>query len=214
MANPQILYTPQQQMGYGGFSVPCRVGNWAEDEYMGVLLTQQHLTKQGEGMLVSQKLNGTVGTALAPTNLAPAPADGAIRYGDVVMLSAASGGVIAIDTTVRLELPQEAYAVTRTREAGAVACTRTAWTVTAPAGYAPPEDGLLRIGAPFCLGATGGDGSTVYLQSQRCAHARPAALVGRGARRAPRAPTHPLSARAAQLHAAQPEPGACLRREH
>ena len=31
-SNPQILYTPQQQMGYGGYSVPCRVGNWAEDE--------------------------------------------------------------------------------------------------------------------------------------------------------------------------------------
>ena len=36
-SNPQILYTPQQQMGYGGYSVPCRIGNWAEDEYLGVV---------------------------------------------------------------------------------------------------------------------------------------------------------------------------------
>ena len=68
-SNPQILYTPQQQMGYGGFSVPCRVGNWAEDEYLGVLLTSQHIAQSGESMLVSQKLGNTLGAALAPAEL-------------------------------------------------------------------------------------------------------------------------------------------------
>eukprot|EP00965_Chrysotila_dentata_P197210 6178064-Pleurochrysis_carterae.AAC.4 len=31
---PQMFYTPQQQMGHEGYSVPCRIGNWAEDEYL------------------------------------------------------------------------------------------------------------------------------------------------------------------------------------
>ena len=165
-SNPQILYTPQQQMGWGGFSVPCRVGNWAEDEYLGVLMTKSHVGKQSEGMLTSQKLQSTLGAALAPATLAPAPADGALKYGDVVMLSAAMGGVLAIDASSRAELPQEAYSVTRTHEGGAVACTRTAWTITAPAGAAVPEDGLLRIGVSFCLKAVGA-GADLYLQSQR-----------------------------------------------
>ena len=128
MANPQVLYTPQQQMGYGGYSVPCRVGNWAEDEYLNVILTATHQAKQEQGMLTSQQLGGTLGSALAPATLAPAPSDGALKYGDVVMLSAAMGGVLAVDTISRMDLPQEAYSVTRTKEAGAVACTRTAWT--------------------------------------------------------------------------------------
>ena len=165
-SNPQILYTPQQQMGYGGFSVPCRVGNWAEDEYLGVLHTAAHVKKQGEGMLASQQLGSTLGAALAPASLAPAPADGAVKYGDVVMLSAASGGVLAADTITRMELPQEAYSVTRTRPEGAVACTRTAWSITPAPGTAVPEDGVLRIGVPFCLAVTGATG-TVYLQSLR-----------------------------------------------
>jgi len=166
MSNPQILYTPQQQMGYGGFSVPCRVGNWAEDEYLGVLVTASHTKTHADGMLASQRLSSTLGAALAPAELAPAPADGAIRFGDVVMLSAAEGGVLALDTESRMELPYEAFTVTRTQAHSAVACTRTAWTVSCPEGATAPADGLVRIGTPFCLTATG-SGKTVYLQSQR-----------------------------------------------
>jgi hypothetical protein len=166
-SNPQIHYTPQQQMGYGGYSVPCRVGNWAEDEYLGAVMTSTHQKKQEAGMLTSQQLGGTLGAALAPAMLAPAPSDSAIRFGDVVMLSAAMGGVLALDSTNRVELPQEAYAVTRTRESGAVACTRTAWTVTPPTGTAAPEDGLLRIGMRFCLTSESGNGGSAYLQSMR-----------------------------------------------
>ena len=83
----------------------------------------------------------------------------------VCRLSAAQGGVVAFDTANRVDLAQEAYAVTRTGEANAVACKRTAWTVTPLAGG--PKDGLLRIGMPFALACTGADGRTLYLQSQR-----------------------------------------------
>ena len=64
-SNPQILYTPQQQMGYGGYSVPCRVGNWAEDEYLGVLVTTAHTKKHAEGMLASQQLSAPYPSAAA-----------------------------------------------------------------------------------------------------------------------------------------------------
>jgi len=168
--NPQINYTPQQQMGYGGYSVPCRTGNWAEDEYLGVLNTQEHFAKEATGMLASQKLSTFLGTAMTPVTLSPAPGgpDFAVRFGDRVMLSAASGGVVAIDSSNRSELPQESYIVTRTTQAAAVPCTRTAWTITPVAeGGPPPEDGMLRFGMAFALAATANDGTTLYLQSQR-----------------------------------------------
>ena len=81
--------TPQQQMGYGGYSVPCRVGNWAEDEYLGALHTAEHIAKSSVGALTTQKLGGLIGRAVAPATLASPPADGFIRFGDALMLSAA-----------------------------------------------------------------------------------------------------------------------------
>lgn len=72
-------------MGYGGFSVPCRVGNWAEDEYLQALKTQEHFAKESVGMLTSQMLSSTLNSALAPVTLAPAPADGALKFGDTIM---------------------------------------------------------------------------------------------------------------------------------
>ena len=39
--NPQMNYTPQQVMGHDSYSVPCRVGNWAEDEYLGALVAER-----------------------------------------------------------------------------------------------------------------------------------------------------------------------------
>ena len=72
-------------MGYGGYSVPCRVGNWAEDEYLGVLNTQEHIAKASTGMLTSQQLSTTLNTALSPAALAPAPSDGVVRFGDCIM---------------------------------------------------------------------------------------------------------------------------------
>ena len=194
-------------MGYGGYSVPCRVGNWAEDEYLGALTTAEHQKKESVGMLASQQLSSTLNNALSPVTLADAPTDGAIRFGDCVMcashhhraclwpgaldcsprcvcvcaptaltvrrssrpggrLSSALGGVIAFDTANRSELAQESYMVTRTGDHNAVACTRTAWTIT-PLVENGPADGLLRIGMPFALSCKGADGGMLYLQSQR-----------------------------------------------
>lgn len=65
--------------------MPCRTGNWAEDEYLSVLKTQEHLEKSGVGLLNSQKLSNMMNDALKPVALAPDPSDGAIHFGDVVM---------------------------------------------------------------------------------------------------------------------------------
>jgi len=166
--NPQVLYTPQQQMGFGGYSVPCRVGNWGEDEYLGVLQTANHVSKETAGMLNSQQLSATLNNALAPVNLAESPADSALRFGDRIMLSAALGGVLALDSSCRAEAEQEGYVITRTSEAAGVACVRTAWTIGPPTDGAPvPEDGILRVGQKFSLSAIGADGEPLYLQTLR-----------------------------------------------
>jgi len=154
-------------MGYGGFSVPCRVGNWAEDEYLGVLQTHSHQQKSSVGMLTSQQLGSVIGAAMTPVTLAPSPADGCLRYGDRVMLSAAPdlGGVLAVDGTNTVEISQEAYVLTRTRAEGGVACTRTAFTIVADGE--PPADGIVRIGDKFCLVVDAGSAGTLYLASER-----------------------------------------------
>jgi hypothetical protein len=61
------------------------VGNWAEDEYLQALKTQEHFAKESVGMLTSQMLSSTLNSALAPVTLAPAPADGALKFGDTIM---------------------------------------------------------------------------------------------------------------------------------
>ena len=79
--NPQMNYTPQQVMGHDSYSVPCRVGNWAEDEYMGALLTADHMARSEKGMLMTQKLESTLGSALAPAAVRQAPEQtGSRRY--------------------------------------------------------------------------------------------------------------------------------------
>lgn len=131
------------------------------------LHTATHLAKAQAGQLPSQTFESTIGASLVPATLSPAPEDGFVRYGDCVMLSSAQGGVLGIDTQTRAELVQESYSVTRTHPSGAVACTRTAWTVKPPPNTAAPEDGLLRVGMRFCLSAVGGDGKEYFLQSSR-----------------------------------------------
>ena len=130
--------------------------------------TTTHISKAGNGHLTSQKLDNTVGAALAPSTLTSPPEDGAVHFGDSLMLSAAQGGVLAVDGQNRCELNQEAYVTTRTRPEGTLACMRTTWVVAPAKGLEAPEDGLLRVGMRFSLKAEVG-GQTCYLQSQRCA---------------------------------------------
>jgi hypothetical protein len=127
-------------------------------------MIQKHKANEESGMLASQKFGAYQGTALAPANLAPAPADGSVRVGDVVMLSAAMGGVLGYDTMTKADAAYEAYTVTRTSEEGGMACTRTAWRITVKGDA--PEDGLLRFGMPFALSCETEQG-TLYLQSMR-----------------------------------------------
>ena len=162
--NPQMNYTPQQVMGHDSYSVPCRVGNWAEDEYMGALLTADHMARGEKGMLTTQKLQSTLGSALAPTGLTVIHPDGNVRFGDEIMLSNAPGGVLATNPQVREKLSQHAFATSRTMVERP--CRRTCFRVV-PHSAAAPEDGLLRFGMPFGLVAVGDNGEELHLQSMR-----------------------------------------------
>ncbi|KAL1499722.1 hypothetical protein AB1Y20_012409 [Prymnesium parvum] len=162
--NPQLHYTPQQQMGYGGYSVPCRVGNWAEDEYLGVLQTSEHVSRSASGTLSTQQIGNMISRATAPVTLASPPEDGFVRFGDALMISAAQGGALALNAYKKFESAQEGYVVSRTKPEGAFPCARTCWTVC-PIGEAPP-DGLLRVGMRFYL-KTECDAGDMYLQSLR-----------------------------------------------
>jgi len=162
--NPQMNYTPQQVMGHDSYSVPCRVGNWAEDEYMGALLTADHIAKAEKGMLTTQKLQSTLGSACAPTGLTAIHPDGNVRFGDEIMLSNAPGGVLATNPQVREKLSQHAYATSRTMVE--TPCRRTRFRVVPNSG-APPEDGLLRFGMAFGLVSEGDGGEELHLQSMR-----------------------------------------------
>lgn len=161
--NTPMNYTPQQQMGCDSYSVPCRVGNWTEDEYMGALMTAEHVAKASSGMLSTQKLQDTVGATLAPVELSTAHPDGMLRFGDAVMLSNAQGGVLAMNAYSRKELSQMAFEVSRTPDE--TPRERTCFSIQ-PYGDAP-EDGLLRFGMPFMLVAKGCGDDDMYLQSMR-----------------------------------------------
>ena len=162
--NPQMNYTPQQVMGHDSYSVPCRVGNWAEDEYMGALLTADHMARSEKGMLMTQKLESTLGSALAPAELSVLHPDGNVHFGDQIMLSNAPGGVLATNPQVREKLSQHAFATSRTMVERP--CRRTCFRVV-PHSAAAPEDGLLRFGMPFGLVAVGDNGEELHLQSMR-----------------------------------------------
>ena len=162
--NPQMNYTPQQVMGHDSYSVPCRVGNWAEDEYMGALLTADHMARSEKGMLMTQKLESTLGSALAPAELSVLHPDGNVHFGDQIMLSNAPGGVLATNPQVREKLSQHAFATSRTMLERP--CRRTCFRVV-PHSAAAPEDGLLRFGMPFGLVAVGDNGEELHLQSMR-----------------------------------------------
>jgi len=163
--NPQMNYTPQQVMGHDSYSVPCRVGNWAEDEYMGALMTADHLAKAEKGLLTTQKLQNTLGSALTPIPLSVVHPDGNVRFGDEVMLSNAPGGVLATNPQVREQLSQHAFATSRTMVE--TPCRRTCFRVVPHSSTTPPADGLLRFGMAFGLVSVGDSGEQLHLQSMR-----------------------------------------------
>jgi len=157
-----MAYTPQQQMGYEAYSVPCRIGNWCEDEYNHALHTKSHLEKAQSGTLTMSKLNSTLGVDTSPAEISTAGEGDVVKFGDVVVLSSALGGAIAANHRHRLPVTQELYQVVRGADASPQ--QRTAWRI-APAGEAP-ADGVLRFGALFQLVATGAS-EPLYLSAQR-----------------------------------------------
>lgn len=115
-------------------------------------------------MLMTQKLESTLGSALAPTGLTVIHPDGNLRFGDEIMLSNAQGGVLATNPQVREKLSQHTFVTSRTMVERP--CRRTCFRIV-PHSAAAPEDGLLRFGMAFGLMSVGDDGEELHLQSMR-----------------------------------------------
>jgi len=176
-----LLYTPQQQKGYDGYSAPCRTGNWSEDEYMRALQVQEILKKQATGTLTSSVRFNTVGVSSLPIDLTAPHADGFVRFGDTVLLSSALGGVVSANAQRPIEgTAQKVFQVTRTREPEAT--RRTSWSIL-PIGE-PPADGLLRYDTPFLLVAESAGDQPLFLHGERYTLTNQAASISvRGADR-------------------------------
>jgi hypothetical protein len=176
-----LLYTPQQQKGYDGYSAPCRTGNWGEDEYMRALQVQEILKKQATGMLRSSVHFNTIGVTSLPIDITAPHADGFLRFGDTVLLSSALGGVISANAQRPVEgTAQKVFQVTRTREPEAT--RRTAWSIL-PMDKAP-IDGLLRYDTPFLLVAESAGDEPLFLHGERYTLTNQAASISvRGADR-------------------------------
>jgi Ca2+-binding EF-hand superfamily protein len=90
-----MQFTPQQRMGYKGYSKGVLIGNWSEDfqvmeDKMG---TYQKL--KAEGKLVSK-------TEPEKVMLSPAPEDGYLRFGTTIMIkSVDTEAYLAVDSTGR-----------------------------------------------------------------------------------------------------------------
>ena len=161
-----MLYTPQQQQGFHSYSIPCRVGNWAEDEYNAALHAKRHQGQHDAGELTSAKLDSTIGVARAPVALAPPHADGFLRFGDVVMLSSRLGGALAHNVQAAMPLTHASFQVSRTQPL-AEPVGRACWRIV-PAKTTPPNSSLLAYGIDFCLEAAHVVGhDAVYLQGMR-----------------------------------------------
>lgn len=182
MSGIQLLYTPQQQRGCDGYSAPCRTGNWSEDEYMMALHNRSVLEKKAQGTLSSVVFSQTIGTSAMPIVLPMPHEDGFVRFGDIVLLSSALGGVLAANGQHVVQGPaQKVYQVTRTLSSEAL--RRTCWAIT-PMGE-PPADGLLRFDTPFALAAVGAiPGQELFLQGERYTITNPASSISvRGSER-------------------------------
>ena len=161
-----MLYTPQQVQGFHSYSIPCRVGNWAEDEYNAALHTKRHHSQREAGQLTSAKLDSTIGVARAPVTLASPHADGFLRFGDVVMLSSGLGGALAHNVQEPMPLTHTAFQVSRTQPL-AEPVGRACWRIV-PTKTTPPNATLLTHGADFCLEAAHVVGhEAIYLQGMR-----------------------------------------------
>lgn len=164
---PQFLYSRQQLMGSQGYSKGVRLGNWAEDEIRAELEVDAFQKKRAAGTLALNKVQAKVRAGQTPVQLSAAHADGALHFGDTIMItSQLTGASVAANTDRELVESQVAYQVTGA--ASLEACGRNAFTIVHPNGSeeASGSGNVLRYGEPFALALNSYEGDGVlYLQT-------------------------------------------------
>ena len=96
------LYTPQQLAGSVKYGTGVRLGNWREDNELHDKRMMDYIEEKETMSLTLLKKQGKLGPQLQPAQLSPAPADGIMRYGDVVLVKSAYGGSLAVSLGQKL----------------------------------------------------------------------------------------------------------------
>lgn len=97
------LYTPQQLAGSVRYGTGVLLGNWREDNELHDKRMMDHIEEKETMSLTLLKKQGKLGPQLVPVTLSPAPADGIMRYGDVVVVkSECHGGSLAVSLGQKL----------------------------------------------------------------------------------------------------------------
>jgi len=92
-----FLYTPQQLAGSVRYGSGVLLGNWREDHALGDMRMMDHIEAKETGSLTLLMKKQKLGQQLAPVPLTPAPEDGVMKIGDVILMqSYFSGGTLAV----------------------------------------------------------------------------------------------------------------------
>ena len=153
-------------MSSSSYSLPCRVGNWANETALQELRANELFEKTIQHKTTTHILQERH-AATSAVDLPPPHDDGLLRYGDVVMLSSAVGGVVAANEVRRHDHDAELCQLARTAAPLVAPQKRTCWTIT-PAGASPPSsDNLLRHHKPFYLVAHSAGPEPLHLMGER-----------------------------------------------
>ena len=81
-----FLYTPQQLAGSLKYSSGVLLGNWREDDEIDKMRMMDHIEAKRTSSLTLTKKQERLAPQIAKVPLTPAPADGMMRFGDVVLM--------------------------------------------------------------------------------------------------------------------------------
>ncbi|XP_047451275.1 cilia- and flagella-associated protein 161 [Mugil cephalus] len=148
-----------------------KIGNWNEDLRLEEDTMKEHLEKKERGELAAQKVDFLRENILRQVNLSVS-SDGALRFGDVVMLVNMGGenrkrSAVSINADVNglTKIPSPGIQAPCGISAGGgiQPCTRTAFIITSVDGS--PEGSMLHFEQSFALKTTSGFARGLYLAS-------------------------------------------------
>eukprot|EP00668_Euglena_longa_P032374 GGOE01041690.1.p1 GENE.GGOE01041690.1~~GGOE01041690.1.p1 ORF type:complete len:553 (-),score=170.58 GGOE01041690.1:155-1813(-) len=152
-----MQFTPQQLMGFGGYSHKTLVGNWSEDWQLKQEKLQSFVAKVQTGSLLSQAIHRKVTKHMTPMKLTPEHSDGFVHFGDRVVLQCAEhNGFLSVDLDDEQKVATQPCKVVATCAAATQPVLRNVWSVVRVPGpdddlYPPEEVEVLHYNQPFKL---------------------------------------------------------------